>query len=74
MSCTLSDGFIGGDIDCKNSHSTNYTEFKNRVQVNIYCNRKRTQTATLRRVLDVGILIYPLNLSSPNYNNSTCLL
>jgi hypothetical protein len=74
MHCILLGGFIGGDIDCKNVHSMNYTEFKNRVQVNIYYNRKYRQTAKLRRVFYVGILLCPLNLWIPNYNNSTCLL
>jgi hypothetical protein len=74
MNCILLGGFIGGDIDCKNTYSMNYTEFKNRVQVNIYYNRKCTQTAKLRRVLDVAILLCPLNLWIPNYNNCTCLL
>lgn len=74
MNCILLSGFIAGNIDCKNTHSMNYTEFKNRVQVSIYYNRKCKQTAKLRRVLDVGILLCPLNLWIPNYNNSTCLL
>ena len=74
MNCILLGGFIGGDIDCKNTYTMNYTEFKKRVQVNIYSNRKCMQTAKLRCVLDVGILFCPLNLWVPNYNNCTCLL